>query len=107
MTSLRISLFVVILSAAALAAGEAAAQVGYYRAYRPDPYRELSRTGKYHGYWRDLGYGFRSQPYDTYYYPGYGGPYYGVYDYGTPYGQITPAPNYYHPPHNYPYRGRY
>jgi hypothetical protein len=106
MTLLRVSLLSASLAIAMVIAGEAFAQVGYYRAYRPDPYRELSQSGKYHGYWRDLGYGFRPQQYD-YYYPPYGAPYYGVYPYGgVPYGTITPAPNYYHPPASFPYRYR-
>jgi hypothetical protein len=97
-------------AAAMLAAGESAAQVGYYRTTRPDAYRELSRTGKYHGYWRDLGYGVNPQQDDIFVYPTYGVPYYGGYGhnvYGVPHGRIDAAPGYYHPPASFPYRYRY
>lgn len=107
---LRISALAGVLVATAFLTNVASAQVGYYSGYRPNAYRELNQTGKYHGYWRDLGYGVNPQQYGVYYYPGVGVPYYGGSGYGGyngGYGNITPAPNYYHPPRSYPFQHRY
>ena len=61
---------------------------GYRDAYRPYSYRDMGRNGKYHGYWRDLGYGFSGRGSRGYYIPPVN--YYGGY---------APAyPNYYAPP---------
>ena len=81
----------ILIGGASMFAPEATAQRGYYRTYRPYSYRSLSRTGKYHGYWRDLGYGYNDRgargqyiPPVNYYYGGYA--------------PVYPAPNYYIPP---------
>ena len=69
---------------------------GYHDAYRPYSFREMSRNGKYHGYWRDQGYGFSARGSRGYYIPPvnyyYGGGYAPVY------------PNYAPPPRPYGYR---
>lgn len=92
------------LVALLFSAAEISAQ-GYYPGgyYEPYSYRDLARTGKYHGYWRDQGYGFRAQ--QNVFYPPYGGyyaPYYGGYNPLPPTGG-----GYYHPPANFPYQYRY
>jgi hypothetical protein len=79
-------LLAAILAASAGSAGEVFAQGAYYRSYSsyyyPRPY-----NNKYHGYWRDLGYGFSNQPYyggfhyTERYYP-VPAPYYGPSQYG-------------------------
>ena len=55
---------------------------GYHDAYRPYSFREMSRSGKYHGYWRDQGYGLSGRGSRGYYIPPmnyYGGGYAPVY----------------------------
>ena len=96
MKSLQLGLLVaIILSAAAITAAPAAAQDGYYRSYRPHSYRSLSRTGKYHGYWRDLGYGYNDRGTRGYYLPPVQvhNHYYGGYAPAYP-APVYPAPNY-------------
>ena len=97
MKSLRsVLVTVILLGSAGLVALPASAQ-RYYPAYRPYSYRSMSRTGTYHGYWRDLGYGATGHNTNGYYLPppDY---YYG----GRP---VYPAPYYYRPaPQPYGYR---
>jgi peptidoglycan/xylan/chitin deacetylase (PgdA/CDA1 family) len=92
----RSLLFAALLMGCVAAASDARAQNGYfYPGYSSYNYaRPYNNT--YHGYWRDLGYGFSNHPYTTYgytqrYYPapypypnfGPGYPYqYGGYPYG-------------------------
>ena len=104
MKSLTNITFAALLLAAVLVAAPAAAQDGYYRTYRPNySYRSLSRTGKYHGYWRDLGYGYSGRGTRGYYLPPvrYHNHYYGGY------APVYPAPAYpvpeYYPPLKYGY----
>ena len=99
MKTLPCMLAVAILAAsAAFTPSPAVAQVGYYEAYRPYSYRSLSRTGKYHGYWRDQGYGFSARGARGYYLPRVN------YYYGG-YAPVYPPPAYYPPvPPPYPYR---
>ena len=78
----------------------ASAHDGYYRPYRPYSYRSMSRTGKYHGYWRDMGYGFSGRGTRGYYLPQYN--YYGGYGGGSYQGGYPPSPYvqpHYHGPH--------
>jgi hypothetical protein len=72
---LRTILAVAVLSSLLCASGEAAAQVygggyGYGPVYQSYSYQVPYPRQKYHGYWRDLGYGFTPQR--TVYSYGYG-----------------------------------
>ena len=89
---------VVLICAAWLTASPASAQSGYYESYRPYSNRSLARTGKYHGYWRDQGYGFSGSRSRSYYVPQYNYYHGGYYQGGpVPIQPVYPPP-YYHPP---------